>query len=734
MSTLSSKIFKISNLNPKTKNMKLVPLYINPSHLDNSYTLIMNSSLQNFDQKEKIQHSLVNIGCKKTKFKKSLRNTMNNSTKNVKKDNHLNFFTNYKNENAQNTNKNKYNNNPKNISKINSKKNNKRNKDNIILLSNLSKDNNKYTKTLKLQRNNNESQRKIKIIGVKKKETAKNVIKDKNLHSDKKNGTLFKKSFLTINNIIVSRNSKLSTFGKLSYRNINNQYTTNSIRKDINNPDIKDSLSNKQIYYTNKISYTNSLDNTINNNTINYQNKMKDSLGVINIKKTYFKNKKNQYKFFKNYRVLVNLLLKMKKNCKNNKFELNSLMDEKQQIKELNKIPHSKSIKNNKIKLDESLNINSLYNNRIKSKEIYNKYGFRRIIINKSNILKYIQKNSKSTKNINLNKKNSDKKNKININDINKANNNKNNGKKEHNYSKINIGKKDCFFERIKPNMKLYKEKNDRKTKINAIKINEFKVKKQKEKNIKNSLLKSRCGDEELTEGINKSKIVIGDIESYNDIIENDKLNNDFYQGDRPINVETYNTFDKNCFSKNIDKNNSINDNLMDKNENTEIYEKNNNIDDSKIYISNDEINPNDRDIKLLMNNVEDGNDITDYSTQFLKRNIRDRNNNILPYHVLKISYEKKYNNKTKNYSIIEKMNNDNIFLNDNNLSFFNCAKNSRSNNVIDKLIIYEGKKWNEIVKNDTLFTKNCNNQKKNVIQNSNNLFIEGKNQNCFIF
>jgi hypothetical protein len=76
----------------------------------------------------------------------------------------------------------------------------------------------------------------------------------------------------------------------------------------------------------------------------------------------------------------------MKKNCKNNKFELNSLMDEKQQIKELNKIPHSKSIKNNKIKLDESLNINSLYNNRIKSKEIYNKYGFRRIIINKSNI------------------------------------------------------------------------------------------------------------------------------------------------------------------------------------------------------------------------------------------------------------------------------------------------------------------------------------------------------------
>lgn len=119
------------------------------------------------------------------------------------------------------------------------------------------------------------------------------------------------------------------------------------------------------------------------------------------------------------------------------------------------------------------------------------------------------------------------------------------------------------------------------------------------------------------------------------------------------------------------------------------------------------------------MNNVEDGNDITDYSTQFLKRNIRDRNNNILPYHVLKISYEKKYNNKTKNYSIIEKMNNDNIFLNDNNLSFFNCAKNSRSNNVIGEL---------------NLFTKNCNNQKKNVIQNSNNLFIEGKNQNCFIF
>jgi len=282
--------------------------------------------------------------------------------------------------------------------------------------------------------------------------------------------------------------------------------------------------------------------------------------------------------------------------------------------------------------------------------------------------------------------------------------------------------------------MKLYKEKNDRKTKINAIKINEFKVKKQKEKNIKYSLLKSRCGDEELTEGINKSKIVIGDIESYNDIIENDKLNNDFYQGDRPINIETSNTFDKNCFSKNIDKNNSINDNLMDKNENTEKYEKNNNIDDSKIYISNDEINPNDRDIKLLMNNVEDGNDIIDYSTQFLKRNIRDRNNNILPYHVLKISYEKKYNNKTKNYSIIEKMNNDNIYLNDNNLSFFNCAKNSRSNNVIDKLIIYEGKKWNEIVKNDTLFTKNCNNKKKYVIQNSNNLFIEGKNQNCFIF
>jgi hypothetical protein len=62
---------------------------------------------------------------------------------------------------------------------------------------------------------------------------------------------------------------------------------------------------------------------------------------------------------------------------------------------------------------------------------------------------------------------------------------------------------------------------------INDIKINNFNIKKPREENMKFTLLKSKNEEnEDGTSEINKSKIIIGNIEGYKDIIESDKINN----------------------------------------------------------------------------------------------------------------------------------------------------------------------------------------------------------------
>ena len=96
-------------------------------------------------------------------------------------------------------------------------------------------------------------------------------------------------------------------------------------------------------------------------------------------------------------------------------------------------------------------------------------------------------------------------------------------------------------MDKIELNSKIFMEKDDDKeTDINYIKINEFNVKKPKEMNLKYTILKNGIQTEKSMEEISESKIIIGNIEGYKDIIESDKLNNNLIQKDKFFNQKDF--------------------------------------------------------------------------------------------------------------------------------------------------------------------------------------------------
>ena len=737
---MSSSISKISyrkRLNPKINNLKLAPLHTNfttaysrnkntfmmDSHLENINvektlysTRNMNSKRKNLDwiPKDIIEHKYKrNISLKyllRNKFKKPKKYSSNNKAK------IYNFKTNNNSDNNGNI-------------KSNSNKNIKRNKNSIIVLNKISGENNKSLKTFR-QPIKKLFEEKLNRKGIKekynniKKNLSNNETKKYNKSGIKFINTLTNKSSNNLNKKGISRNSneKLQMF---SIKNINSKCTSNSMKTNKSKDHIKNNTilnyNTNKTNYTTKISCSNSLNNNKKNKTVYYKKKMKGSFKATDDDNQKQKqNNKNTKKYLSNHHYLVNIILENKKNETNKKYSLHPMTKESKKIYSFTKKYDSKLLKDNSENLNNIFSRDQMAKNVSKLDKI-DKTNVTKIVINKKNNNKILRK-IKSVEYIQLIDKIKNKKSKKKINSKNKKNKIKiiNTNNVKSNNSIINLGKKDSFLDMIEIHSKFNKDKNEKEAIINNIKINEFHVK-TKEENMKFTLLKNKYGEESKDEEINKSGIIIGTIEGYKDIIESDKLNNNFSPHDNSINVFESNTLDNNSFNKKINKKILLNFNDFD---GLEIYSNNTNG-----FILNES------EINSLLNYVDDENDIGDLSTTVLKINRRYKNSSLYPYHVNIINFVKKYDNETRRYFLNENMNVDSILLVDNNkLSTLKNQENNGKTNYNKKVKSAREYKRDYIIKYMSKLKLNSQNKNNNVVEKSCNLFIEGNNKKCIIF
>ena len=550
-----------------------------------------------------------------------------------------------------------------------------------------------YYHSFRTNRTSNNLQKKMKKIRaskLKKLLRKKNEIFDKNLKHGKpsENNIKLKEGRDKAKNHLI--------FEKL-YNNESNIETISKMNKMFLN---KSTIKNiEKIYKTNTSQQKAPLKNA-KNPVAFHQNKKKDSSELKTIRKTLQKKKNNLdgpttnrssiNSSHKNY----NFKHIIKENVMGNKSYKNSNNNLKDKIKQLNNQDLFK--RNNK----KNIKLIGNYNNK------------RMTTCNNSN------KISKTEENNQKNKKNKTKTKKI---------------PKNENY-KNHKEKKDSFMDKLELNSKIFMEKNDKETDINYIKINEFNVKKPKEMNLKYTILKNGIQTEKSMEEISESKIIIGNIEGYKDIIESDKLNNNLIQKDKFINQKDFFNSDYNNINKGTNKNSTLSLNLNDKK--IEKNKMSNNIDILEIY--NDNNNGfilNDSEIKSFLNYDKDGNDKAEPSITFRKLKEKYNNDNeILPLNAKKLSIEKKYGDITKNFQIKEKINcyskKPNKLLsidqmgNDNKKNYFDLEKKQSNNSKRENDIKYVSK-----------FERNFDNRPdKNIIQNICNIHIDGNGNKCLIF
>ena len=552
-----------------------------------------------------------------------------------------------------------------------------------------------YYHSFRTNRTSNNLQKKMKKIRaskLKKLLRKKNEIFDKNLKHGKpsenniklkegrdkaKNHLIFEKLYNNESNIeTISKMSKMF-LNKSKIKNIEKIYKTNTSRQ-------KSPLKNAK----NPVAF--------------HHNKKKDPSELKTIRKTLPKKKNNLNG------------LKTNQGCSINSSYKNYNFKYVIQEKVIGRKSYKNSNNNLKDKIKQLNNQDLFKRNNKKNIKLIDNYNNKRMTTcsNNNKIFKTEENNQKN------------KKNKTKIKKIPKNENNKNNKEK-----------KDSFMDKIELNSKIFMEKDDDKeTDINYIKINEFNVKKPKEMNLKYTILKNGIQTEKSMEEISESKIIIGNIEGYKDIIESDKLNNNLIQKDKFINQKDFFNSDYNNINKGINKNSTLSLNLNDKK--IEKNKMSNNIDILEIY--NDNNNGfilNDSEIKSFLNYDKDGNDKAEPSITFRKLKEKYNNDNeILPLNAKKLSIEKKYGDITKNFQIKEKINcyskKPNKLLsidqmgNDNKKNYFDLEKKQSNNSKRENDIKYVSK-----------FERNFDNQPdKNIIQNICNIHIEGNGNKCLIF
>ncbi len=519
-------------------------------------------------------------------------------------------------------------------------------------------------------------------------------------------------------------------------------------------------------------SNTNSKNKSQNDKNIYFKKKIDDSFKYINIKKIMDRKFINQnlYNNLSNHNFLVNLILDEEKNYNNN-IKLYNIINNKNINKNLeinNKSNlYTKCSDSNKKSIPKPIisknknEINSIKESPIKGlpsildinnhkthKNINNKkYNQKNYKINKrSNKLNYrenksFEKSVHKSKNKNSNnQKNRNKK-------LYKSNLNKqcvqNMSNKVQTSENSILKGKDSYLDYLIDSFSKSKNKRENIRKlINDIKINNYSIKKPKEENMKFTLLKNKLQqNEENTQEINKSKIIIGYIEGYKDIIESDKINNNYSNKEREkentIKIFENNTIDSNINDESKNRNKKLLLNIS--NNELEIYNENN---------INNNCFINDSEIKTFLDYIEDEYEFQDLSTTFLKKNQKNENI-LLPFHVNKISFIKIYNENSKNYIIKENVDNDNVLLID------IIKKKNKANKRKQRIDLHDEFFFQKdmLLKNKNYFScihikkqlKNnedynlSNHNKKilnihNKIQNNCNFTIEVNDKKCVIF
>ena len=277
-------------------------------------------------------------------------------------------------------------------------------------------------------------------------------------------------------------------------------------------------------------------------------------------------------------------------------------------------------------------------------------------------------------------------------------------------------------------NMLELDEENDTK-KINEIRTNHFDVKKPKEENLKYTIYKD-FNNEEKEEELHISKIIIGNIEAYNDIIEKDKKNNNIKKNSQ-----------KTLYKDFINKKNNIN--IIKKikisfNESNESEKKiinminfedeidNMSTNDFKNNKLNEQINKNVNKNKKNEKFTGGGENKLKIKKYLIKNNqkykpIKFREKKIDGVN-LKIENQKKllkYKSNIKKQN--NNKNNDNIIDKKINLNINKIEKVKTKRNINNSKKIQN--------KNNSKDLLNQNNLNKNIIENNNS-----KVENCFIF
>ena len=353
-----------------------------------------------------------------------------------------------------------------------------------------------------------------------------------------------------------------------------------------------------------------SLDNILSKEKINktkirikpnsFDNKNKNILINSNprIKLTYMENKLNSEKIKRNKRFIRNKIGPIKQKNTTTKIILNN-RNKKDENKDYYKFErktvnvfHS-FLKDNKSTKNVRENTNTNNNSKILSENISTNY-----------------KSLNSKSNLNSTKK---EKQKIN-----------NNSKYKH---KKVISCKNTKRERTNNKLFQFIIENENNERINGVRINNFDVNKPNEVNLKYTFAKEEKEDLSVSRA---SKVIIGKIDGYKDIIETDKKNNHF----------KYNT---NLYNKTLNKLNLVN---TFKNKNIEINKKIIKKEIDSITFNEDEFSLN-----FNLSNNLDG--LSSTNTNNIKNNFTGKNNHEYNNDSNYLKINKKIVNRKKNISNI---------------------------------------------------------------------------------
>lgn len=271
---------------------------------------------------------------------------------------------------------------------------------------------------------------------------------------------------------------------------------------------------------------------------------------------------------------------------------------------------------------------------------------------------------------------------------------------------------------------------SEHKNAINIIKTNNYEVNKQKENNMKYTLLKE-FEDEEDIKNVNKSQIeniIIGKIEGYRDIIESDELN-------KKLELRSRSSFE--IHKQTQKKIESQPQKLIKKTKNKEKYKNLANLsnkkspfinmhilDDTSSEIEDLDFDSNEYRINDQLLNIEKEYEFEDMTTYENETKINN-DINLLPFRVSKISFCKYYDKNDGQYKTNENIDTDVISL---------VKLSKELNKLNDK---YKIKKRatininNDFTKNKIIKIKNNNNKKDyNIIKKTNKKGSYKKNIN----